>query len=850
MPSPREHIEDIQSGCLNAPKDLLYSYAGAIKRIQQTFPRRGSYLMEFIQNADDAESQFLKIEISKNSILVSNDGEEFSKEDTRDICMVGRSSKSPVDYIGYLGVGFKSVFLVSDCVEIYSGGYQFKFDKDYWENSEDLPWQVIPIWVDEPSVPILGGKTVFNISIKDSDQINKIREETRQGHLDRRTLLFLRNIKVIEIVDKQGQFERKISKELIHYGNRNHKVYLINERVVDESSEEKEYQDHWLTFQNTAEVPREVRNDEQTKEWERQDVNKREVVVAFKLRESDNDFDLIKEMKGTAHIGVFSFMPIKEVKSGLNFLFQADFLTTPGRGELSREALWNKWLAGEIHNLIISKAIPGFIEHERWKMNFANVLYSPEEGHELIAKHISMPLNEYLAKEPLYVAEDGTLVGLDELVDIRGDAREFIGEDFGVTFPGKKNIHSECTPYLGPYSTLTRLRTLNRLIASSAMSNLLEAKKKRKDVEWFVSLYFNLTEKCDLGFFRSTERQYNVEHDSFWNNISYNKAIILTNYFQLVTPSNSYVNPNKIKIPQELRDNLRIVHPKISSSEKFVKFRTYVNEIRHYHNPPESQIINEITKEQIGAAFMKETAINIDESKWKEATEERKFEILNELKRAYKVSFIDLENYQFLTIKTKDGTWKKPKSLILPNEYGPDHKIEVLKHKGLLDYPVSFVSQKFIEDINDDQEIRRWCIFFKELGVDEQVEENKNTLWVTRIGILSSIKYENENEREAGEVGESKKVGYDLESEGRQIEVKASAGTNPSFILTPPEHRTMVENKDSYFLYVVTNVWVNPTLHEFKASDLLDQGSELFTIAIKFNELAKKVNYEAYNPLE
>ena len=86
--------------------------------------------MEFIQNADDARSKSMKIEIDKGSIKVFNSGNQFSQKDIESICKVGRSSKTPEHYIGYLGVGFKSVFLISNCPQIYSGDYKFKFDKE------------------------------------------------------------------------------------------------------------------------------------------------------------------------------------------------------------------------------------------------------------------------------------------------------------------------------------------------------------------------------------------------------------------------------------------------------------------------------------------------------------------------------------------------------------------------------------------------------------------------------------------------------------------------------------------------------------------------------------------------
>ena len=59
------------------------------------------------------------------------------------------------------------------------------------------------------------------------------------------------------------------------------------------------------------------------------------------------------EKQGTAHIGVFSFMPLKEIPSGLNYLIQGDYITTAGRADLARENKWNEWISTEIFNLII-----------------------------------------------------------------------------------------------------------------------------------------------------------------------------------------------------------------------------------------------------------------------------------------------------------------------------------------------------------------------------------------------------------------------------------------------------------------------------------------------------------------
>lgn len=338
MVSPQEFIEDIQKRQTHSDKEfVLDSLTGAINRLQKAFPKYGSFLMEFMQNADDANSTSLKIEINSSVIEIQNNGKSFSEEDVKSICKVGRSSKTPKDYIGYLGVGFKAAFLISDSPEIHSGDFSFRFDKNAWPDPSHTPWQVIPLWIDCSGCPVSGFTTVFRLPVKDVTLLEKIRDEIKPQQLNDRMLLFLRHIKEIEIRDENQGYHRKIMKSSL-VKTAEYETW----RIQEYQNELLVSQDDWLLFHDTKTVPQSVKQDFVTKDWERENVEKREVLVAFKL---GKDGTIIIEKKGTAHIGVFSFLPLKEVPSGLNFLIQADFLTTPGRSELARESMWNNWIS-------------------------------------------------------------------------------------------------------------------------------------------------------------------------------------------------------------------------------------------------------------------------------------------------------------------------------------------------------------------------------------------------------------------------------------------------------------------------------------------------------------------------
>jgi len=823
--TPREYIENIKSRQINSDKEfILDSLTGAIDRLQKAFPRYGSFLMEFVQNADDANSKSLAINIKEGGIRVSNDGNPFSEEDIKSICKVGRSSKTPKDYIGYLGVGFKAVFLISESPEIYSGDFRFKFDKNAWDEPSHTPWQVIPLWIDSPQVELSDDyTTTFNLPLKEIKLIEKIREEIKPEHLSNRILLFLRNVKEIEIIDSSQNYKRKITKSEFSETS-DYEICQIQEY----ENEVLRNQDRWVIFRSSCSVPQRVREDYITKEWERENVDKREVLVAFKLGNEDN---LVIERKGTAHIGVFSFLPLKEIPSGLNFLIQADFLTTPGRGELARECLWNNWLAEEICNLITSKCISTFLKHEKWKMNFTEVLYSLESGHELFEYYIKKPLREYLENTAVLIAEDGSQSKADELIKVEKEVRELItDEDLQSLYPGKKIIHSDCKP--SSYLKIEILpQNIYSFINSSKGEELIKRKAELKDTEWFKKLFSKFVDKYTHSYFYNHYSHYNVEHDNFWNRMrdSY-KPIVLTENYSLAKINECYTNPKRLKIPEPIKNKFRIVHPELVKDEKFKQFIERLNKERYSHPPPESKVIRELTEDDIKKALKEQETVELTPEKWEQLTNSEKIEKIKNLKNLWDTKYLSLEGYNFLTLKTKTGEWLEPHNLVFPKEYKPEHNIENLVEKKLLDVPLKFVSPEFIEDDNDD-EIRKWRKFFEELGVDKIVENEKNKI-VQRIAILTSLKYEEERVKksvrkleELKELGESEKLGYDIESksenEERCIEVKGTNDSSYDIFLTVNEFRTLRDKQDKYFIYVVINALRNPTLYSSQGNKLL-----------------------------
>ena len=103
---------------------------------------------ELIQNADDAANKTnneVHFDFQPNCLIVSHNGKPFDESDILSLTSAGASTKkSDSTKTGYKGIGFKSVFGISENVTIFSGGYQFRFHKAFHKSKR--PWQIIPIW--------------------------------------------------------------------------------------------------------------------------------------------------------------------------------------------------------------------------------------------------------------------------------------------------------------------------------------------------------------------------------------------------------------------------------------------------------------------------------------------------------------------------------------------------------------------------------------------------------------------------------------------------------------------------------------------------------------------------------
>ncbi|MEW6048640.1 MAG: DUF3883 domain-containing protein, partial [Bacillota bacterium] len=769
----------------------------AIDRIMKAFPDRGHFLMEFVQNADDAGATVLVARIEEGQVWIMNNGREFSREDVESLCKVGRSSKKPDDYIGYLGVGFKAVFLISDAPCVYSGPYRFTFDRSRWSDPSRRPWQITPLWLQhrlpEGGSP-RGHTTVFQLPVSrsaDPELVSQIAAEFSSEQFSLRTLLFLRHLEEVVLQDTRTGFQRRLKKSKVSARQGGLEIHQLSEQCGERPPEHE----HWVVFKRTVAVPDRVRRDWVTRAWERDQVRTREVAVAFAVDEAGQ----LRETGGTAHVGVFSYLPLKEVPLALPFIVQADFLTAPGRHSITRDALWNTWLVEELWTLVRDMVIPAFSADPRWKYAMASVLHPGPHGPEPFEQYLMQPLRDHLRASACLVAIDGTLVRPDEAMRVQEHVLGegwFRARDAENIFPGLKVLDPSCrVPQ--PLARYTKDGpSYNSNGFNSAMDELVRAKAEQCDLDFFCSLYHEIGQYSD----RTLKGRLRGER------------MVLTEDGELAKPSDAYWSEEG----PPLLGRLHRVHPGVWKDGRAasVLVRLGVQELSP-RAVRDRQVADELAEEVPRWA-----------AKWPNLTDEERLTYTVRLLELWKgLGWLPRALIEGITVKTTDEQWLRPGNTFLPLVYEPvGQSLEKLIRAGLLDkaseWNIAFVSEDYLR--LGEYAPSDWRRLFCTLGVDSRLERGEAQALVQRIGVNLAVQYEREHGRQPRELPRSEEVlGFDVESDGRLIEVKARNQSYPSVELTSQQLQQLSRAGTRYYIYVVTDALVHPVLRVLRGDALV-----------------------------
>lgn len=297
---------------------------------------RTHFIFELLQNAEDAlgrrgdwhGSRKVTFTLDSTCLTLSHFGKPFNEADVRSVCDIAESTKSESS-IGRFGLGFKSVYTVTDLPEIHSG------DEDFAIENYVFPKRMARLMraADETQI-------VLPLKSEDTSAAQDITAGFR--HLGPGALLFLRHIDEINWSVEGGAsgFYLRNSPETL--GPNVHRI-----TVIGNEDDRPEVDQNWLVFH------RDVFSAEQQKVGR--------VEIAFSLV-------AVKDGRGrwTAHPLAKSplvvFFPTV-VESHLGFLVQGPYRTTPSRDNIPPGEPWNQHLVKETSSLLV--------EAMRWMRNKA-----------------------------------------------------------------------------------------------------------------------------------------------------------------------------------------------------------------------------------------------------------------------------------------------------------------------------------------------------------------------------------------------------------------------------------------------------------------------------------------------
>lgn len=392
------------------------------------FVRTTRFIMELIQNAEDSliDADYpgeIEIIVSNKRIKIIHNGKPFTREDVDAICGVRSTKKPERGTLGYLGIGFKPVFKITDCPQIFSGPYAFKFDKNYWKEEHYRKlWQIIPIPISLENITetISPKKTTFILPFKNEEGYNIAKDELKR--ISPHFFMFLKKLSKLTITDEITGEKKIFEWHVSQLEKISPTIEVKNVKVIENGKAIS-----FIVFSGIFNVPEDVKKDKLTQDAQREGVVAREVSIAFPLDEKEERLVGIEKI-GWVYGGLYSFLPLEEARSGARFLIQADFIVQPGRESINYEAKWNKWLF-ECVAEVASQAIEYFWKHPKFCGQYIPFFEISKVDDNFYFKLIEPTLKrkiEEKLKDPHVPTVDGAIVPLSKAVKITEEIEGFI----------------------------------------------------------------------------------------------------------------------------------------------------------------------------------------------------------------------------------------------------------------------------------------------------------------------------------------------------------------------------------------------------------------------------------------
>ena len=438
------------------------------------------FVLELVQNADDnaypadVAEPALQFVLRDDCLVVRNNECGFEERNVRAICDVGSSTKSRVQqgtgYIGQKGIGFKSVFRVTDTPQIHSNGYHIQFDC----NSRPVRF-IVPEWLDQWPPGLLDSEWATHIVLPFKPAAATATAATPAGEelgaqlqdLEPTLLLFLHRLRRITISHTGTGLHRDIKLS----------PHTDDPRMVTLRAGDAE-QD-WLQVRRRLQppVPRDATNP---------NPGPTEITLAFPVHTSAGPLP---------PQSLFAFLPLRSY--GLKFIVQADFVVPSNREDLDQSNVWNQWIRSELANSFV-EAVEIFKDHPHFRCHFYD--YIPLEGEVLsFLRPVATAIRARLQQLPCLLTAEGAWVPPSQALLDPHNVRALLPGPLLREALGLHYCHAGIT---APLATLTRLgaRSLTAEHLLDALHALSRAKRLPSlGLAWLADAYLCFARLLDSG---------------------------------------------------------------------------------------------------------------------------------------------------------------------------------------------------------------------------------------------------------------------------------------------------------------------------------------------------------------
>lgn len=435
----------------------------------EKYPDPVHFIYELLQNAEDQGATEAHFELSTDHLVFHHNGNPFTRSDVWNITGIGNSDKpQETNKIGRFGIGFKSIFAITDRPEIYT----FLEEKPFAFAIEDLVVPVVITWNHEKSNQYRTQFTFPFIPGREITLYSKIRE--RLTTLGFETMLFLQNLASITW---QTETEHGVFLCAVNGARR---------ELCGESSQNGQLRQssaNYLVFTRNANLGNIDR--------------KLDVRVAFRLDEKGK---IIAEPGQKLVV----YFPTEQV-TGLNFRLHGPFLLSDNRANIKIDNDMNNKLVQECA-ILLGDCLQQIKKEGLLTVDFLSLLPIRKEHVQSLFLPLYYQVLQVLKHHPSLPTADGTFANAAQVKLARGtELRELINEaQLSTLYGASSTLH-----WLSSEITLDRTpdlyRYLNKdlevdIVDPEAFARKLEKTFLEKQTdEWLMKLYTFLSKQPGLN---------------------------------------------------------------------------------------------------------------------------------------------------------------------------------------------------------------------------------------------------------------------------------------------------------------------------------------------------------------